>query len=115
MHRPRASSKRLGMHDRGGNIRLGEEHGFRQSPTQRQMASDSRGKGASSSMSGIRTLTLGLEELLFHPALGRKAQEIGRLFEVASGHDYCCRPLRVQLQGGGLHLLWIGYRNPGKR
>ena len=115
MHRPRAPSKRLGIDDRGGDIRLGQEHGFRQPPAQRQMASDSCGKCASSSVSGIRTLALGLEDLLFHPALGRKAQKIGRLLEVASGHDYCCRPLRVQLQGGGLHLLWIGHGNPGKR
>ena len=79
MQWPDSVAQRMGVRNRGRDIRFGEKNRLGQSAAMRQMARQRGGKRAPGAVGGIRTLAVGLENFLFGASGGSEAEEIDRL------------------------------------
>ena len=102
MQRTHSLAQRIGIRNRGRDIRFGEKNRLGQSAAMRQVAGQRGGERASGAVGGIRTLTVSLEDFLLGASGGSEAEEIDRLLaltEVASGDHHIRRSQRVQTSG----------------
>src|SRR5271167_4037889 len=91
MQRADAVAQRVGIRNRGRDIRLGEKNCFRHAAPMCEVAGKRGRKGTTGSVSRFRALAGRLENLFFNTSGGSKTQEIGRLFaliDVASGDHH---------------------------
>jgi|SRR5208282_721841 len=87
VERPRSMPERLRVGDGRYDIGFRKKNGLRKSAAMRKMAGEGRRKGASRTVRGSRALALGLEDLFFNSARGRKTKQVDGFFEMASGNN----------------------------